>query len=297
MYYKISHTTTYKYSQKVSLRPHVFRLYPRSDAWQKVHFFKLEVDPQPLQISHYHDLDGNYLIKAWFQNITYSLTITVESEIETLQTNPFIYLIDNDPWAKQFPFDYPQSLKQQLNHYLISYFPTFDPEIIELGQEIYQTVEADVMQFLNELNQCIYKNCKYIFRETGAPQSAGVTWRKKEGSCRDFVVLFMEVCRVMGLASRFVSGYQEGDPDMENWDLHAWAEVYLPGGGWRGYDPSQGLIISDRHIALVASAIPQYTTPIAGDYLPAQVNLSHPIQSAIETRIVLKKEAMQQMQQ
>ncbi|MDB9314263.1 transglutaminase family protein [Spirulina sp. CS-785/01] len=297
MYYQICHRTTYSYSQKVSLRPHVLRLHPRSDAWQNVYQFQLAINPQPENISHYHDLDGNYLIKIWFKTLTESLECVVKTEVETRQENPFNYLLNIESWAKQFPFDYPSSLQQQLQPYLRPYQTVFDPDIITLAQEIAQNVGHDPKQFLNDLNQHIYSQCNYIFRETGQPQSAGITWQQKEGSCRDLAVLFMEVCRVMGLASRFVSGYQEGDPDMQEWDLHAWAEIYLPGAGWRGYDPSQGLIVSDRHIALVASAIPTYTAPIAGDYIPATVELAHPVQSRLNNKITIRKLAIPPSQQ
>jgi transglutaminase-like putative cysteine protease len=84
------------------------------------------------------------------------------------------------------------------------------------------------------------------------------------GSCRDFTVLFMEACRAVGLAARFVSGYEEGDSTVLERDLHAWAEVYIPGGGWRGFDPTHGLAVADRHVALVASAFPQFTAPVTG---------------------------------
>jgi transglutaminase-like putative cysteine protease len=84
------------------------------------------------------------------------------------------------------------------------------------------------------------------------------------GSCRDLTVVFMEACRAVGLAARFVSGYEEGDSNILERDLHAWAEVYVPGGGWRGFDPTHGLAVSDRHITLVASPYPAQTLPISG---------------------------------
>ena len=103
-------------------------------------------------------------------------------------------------------------------------------------------------------------------RDHGAPLPPSITFQKKRGACRDLVLLFMAVCRRFGLASRFVSGYQEGDPDMEQRHLHAWAEVYIPGGGWRGYDPSHGLVVADRHIALAASYAPEGTAPVKGSF-------------------------------
>ncbi|NEO26168.1 MAG: hypothetical protein F6K03_04545 [Kamptonema sp. SIO4C4] len=175
MYYQICHTTTYSYSQTVFLRPHVLRLHPRSDAWQKVYQFHLDITPEPEDISHYHDLDGNYLIKIWFKTLTKFLKCVVTSEIETQKNNPFQYLLDMDTWVKQLPFDYPKSLHQQLQPYLSPYQFTFEPEIITLAQDIAQKTGHDPVAFLNELNQRIYHQCNYITRETGAPQSAGQT--------------------------------------------------------------------------------------------------------------------------
>ena len=126
----------------------------------------------------------------------------------------------------------------------------------------------NTLDFLFALNQRIYQDCEYIIRETGKPYPAGMTWRRKKGSCRDYTVLFMEVCRAVGIAARFVSGYQEGDAQQQNRDLHAWVEVYLPGGGWRGYDPTLGLVISDRHIPLAASAIPELAAAVEGFVIP-----------------------------
>ncbi|KAM3107651.1 transglutaminase family protein [Phormidesmis sp. 146-33] len=269
MLYQITHTTTYTYSQPVMLQPHLVRLRPRSDGWQTLQMFMLTVTPTPLSRSDITDLDGNTLIKLWFpQTLTDSLAITVQSQVITHQSNPFNYLMES--WALKLPIDYPSSLLSQLQPYLIGQglkYPTaIDPIALQLAQEIQQTTQSDPIQFLRELNQRIYQNCQYMIRETGAPTPPGVTWSEKKGSCRDFAVLFVEVCRAIGLAARFVSGYQEGDLDSADRHLHAWAEVYLPGAGWRGYDPTHGLAVSDRHIALVASSLSSYAAPISGSF-------------------------------
>ena len=106
------------------------------------------------------------------------------------------------------------------------------------------------------------------------------------GSCRDYAVLFMEVCRAMGIPARFVSGYQEGDTEQESRDLHAWAEVYLPGAGWRGYDPTLGLVVSDRHIPLAASAIPSYASAIEGLVTPIKPEIK--VNSQLQTQIMIE---------
>lgn len=268
MRYLIKHKSIYQYNQPVLLNPHLIRLRPRSDAWQKLLRFELNIEPKPEGISHISDLDGNYLIQLWFTKPTEQLIIDVESEVETYKANPFDYLID--PWAIQLPLDYPSSFKSQITPYLEFAQGFVDPVALKLAQEISSQVNGDLAAFLSTLNQHIYHHCRYLHRETGEPLPPGITWTSQQGSCRDFALLFMEVCRTMKIPSRFVSGYQEGDRKQDRRDLHAWAEVYLPGAGWRGYDPTHGLLVSDRHIALAASSIYSYAAPITGGFTPVQ---------------------------
>lgn len=267
MHYLITHTTTYLYDRPIALLPHVVRLRPRCDVTQTLKQFSVEVRPKPVQLSENIDLDGNGTLKLWFkEESTSSLIVSVRSEIETYRTNPFAYLLE--PWAVRLPLDYPVSLLTQLQPYLVGQasYPSgnLDPVAVQLAQDITDNNQGNVVSFLSELNQHISQSCSHMIRETGDPFPPGLTWSKKAGSCRDLTVLFMEVCRAAGLASRFVSGYQEGDPDWKHRHLHAWAEVYLPGAGWRGYDPTQGVAVGDRHIALVASPSSRYTAPISG---------------------------------
>jgi len=253
----------------VTLQPHLVRLRPRSNGWQTLKLFSLQVTPTPTSRSQIIDLDGNALIKVWFPpEKTDHLHVQAQSQIETYESNPFNYLME--PWVSRLPIDYPASLLLQLQPYLTGQNVTFatsvDPIALQLAQEINHAVLGDTINFLGTLNQRIYETCRYLVRETGTPLSPGITWSEKQGSCRDLTVLFIEVCRAIGLAARFVSGYQEGDLDQDDRHLHAWAEVYLPGAGWRGYDPTHGLAVSDRHIALVASAVSNYAAPISGNF-------------------------------
>ncbi len=218
------------------------------------------------------DLDGNTLVTLRFKpSETETLSVQVLASVETHRTNPFDYLLET--WATRLPIDYPSSLLLQLQPYLsgqqVLYQTSTDPIALQLAQDIVQAVGGNTLGFLSELNQRIYAGCKYMIRETGDPLPPGVTWTTRSGTCRDFAVLFVEACRTIGLAARFVSGYQEGDPDSSDRHLHAWAEVYLPGGGWRGYDPTQGLAVADRHLALVASPLSSYAAPISGSFKQA----------------------------
>ncbi|MFB2935200.1 transglutaminase N-terminal domain-containing protein [Aerosakkonemataceae cyanobacterium BLCC-F154] len=273
MLYHIVHTTTYNYQEAVTLRPHTIRLVPRSDAEQKLHKFSLEIDPKPLGICYNSDLENNVIVQTWFKEPTNFLKVEVSSEVETFRENPFDYLLES--FALKLPIDYSASLLTLLSPYLQRQYPgNIDPIATQLAQELLVASSHQTTTFLSKLNQQIYETCQYLIRETGDPLPAGITWKQKAGSCRDFAVLFMEVCRAVGLAARFVSGYQEGDPDQIERDLHAWVEVYLPGAGWRGYDPTHGLAVSDRHIPLVASAFPNYTVPISGSFSPPGTHFS-----------------------
>ncbi len=256
---------------------------PRSSNFIQVRNFSISVQPQPAGKAYFLDLDGNSLIKLWFTKPAKQLIIQVTSQVATICDNPFNYLLET--WATTLPFDYPISLWQQLKPYLQPDDFILDSVIAELAQDILIKTQGNTLDFLFTLNQIIYHECEYITREKGKPFPAGATWRRKQGSCRDYAVLFMEVCRAIGIAARFVSGYQEGDAEQENRDLHAWVEVYLPGAGWRGYDPTLGLVVSDRHIPLAASAIPSYTAVIEGSVTPVQIGEN--ITSRLETQISL----------
>jgi transglutaminase-like putative cysteine protease len=291
MRYQISHITTYTYSQPVTLQPHVVRLRPRSDGFQTLQSCSLLVTPSPSRQCHLLDVDGNTLIKLWFpSDTTDRLTVEVLSQVETHLVNPFDYLLE--PGAIKLPIDYPASLLVQLQPYLggqlVYYRAAVDPIAVQLAQEISQQVDGDVLSFLSSLNQRICHACSYTIREMGDPLPAGVTWTTKAGSCRDFAVLFIETCRAIGLAARFVSGYQEGDLDRDERHLHAWAEVFLPGGGWRGYDPTLGLAVADRHIALVASTWSNDAAPISGSF-----KQTGGVQTVMDYRLTIQRLALE----
>jgi transglutaminase-like putative cysteine protease len=280
-HYQISHTIAYQYDQPVIFTAHLLRLRPRCDAFQQLQKFSLSINPAPIQLFDSIDLDGNGLTTAWFEQVpANNLTIHTLSQVETHLLNPFKYLLE--PWAVRLPIDYPTALWQRLQTYLSGYLSrsaAIDPVAAQLGQEVWLATNGYTTDFLMALNQRIYQNCRYLFRESGEPLPPGITWSQQGGSCRDFAVLFMEVCRSVGLAARFVSGYQESSAEMvvdeltppSHQQLHAWAEVYLPGAGWRGYDPTHGLAVADDHIALVASPLPQQAAPTTGAMQIGQV--------------------------
>lgn len=274
MRYSITHHTVYTYDRPTALAPHTLRLRPRCDVTQKLHAFRLHLDPAPQRLMETVDLDGNPILQVTFpdQPVT-QLTIETQFEVETLRTNPFDFLLE--PWAVRLPIDYPISLLDRLSPYLQGQFSRLtgavDPVATQLAQQICADTHHNVVSFLSTLNQRIYTECSYLLRENGDALPAGITWTTRSGSCRDYAMLMIEACRAVGLAARFVSGYQEGDPDQDDRHLHAWVEVYLPGAGWRGYDPTHGLAVADTHIALVACPTYKGTAPVEGHLKQAGV--------------------------
>ena len=262
MLYKIEHTTRYSYSKEVFLEPHVLRLYPRSDSTQRVQQFEIDVNPEPVGKTTLVDIGGDS-IYLWFEDLTDSLTIVAKSEVETHRINPFDYILADR--VQRLPMQYSGPDESVLAPYRMP-SSNFGDKFEGFVARILLESENSTLNFLSLLTSHIYEKFEHEIREEGPAHEPGETLSEKKGSCRDFVVLFAEVCRSMGFAARFVSGYTQGDlNNLEN-DLHAWAEVYLPGAGWRGYDPTLGLAVADRHVALSSGATPMQASPVTGSF-------------------------------
>ena len=278
MRYKITHKTRYRYSEPVELRSHLLRLCPRSDGAQWLETFSLRCSPASIKRTNILDALGNTCVKATFAEPLDTWDLEASSEVRTTRHNPFDYLAE--PWAVTFPLDYPTALAAQLAPYLhMSAGPASvgvcapSLSVADWAQAIAHDTGYHVGYFLTQLTQKIPQVCTYQPRSEGPAHAASITLKQQSGTCRDFAVLFIAACRSLGLAARFVSGYQEGDlSDVQasedsqrtSHDLHAWAEVYVPGGGWRGFDPTLGLAVSDRHIAIAHGSFPAQAAPVSG---------------------------------
>jgi transglutaminase-like putative cysteine protease len=262
MLFHIKHTTRYSYSQTVFCEPFTLRLRPREEAAQHLMRYKLVVDPLPAGITEYLDVEGNTATQCWFNQPTCSLTITANSVVETKRTNAFAFLMEND--AAELPVKYKPETCTALGAYRVP--AQTSGAVMELAEEIQRGVHRQTIGFLCNLAQWIRDQMEIVIRRTGDPLPPETTLAQRRGSCRDLAVLFIEACRSMGLASRFVSGYQAHPDDDGPQDLHAWAEVYLPGAGWRGFDPTQGLAVADGHVAVASGLAPLAAAPTAGAY-------------------------------
>ena len=263
MRFRVEHEILYRYSREVFLEPHTIRLRPRNDPAQREISYSLEVDPTPMRLSDALDAEGDSVACAWFDALTDHLTIRTRLEAETLRSNPFDFLF-LDSSQQQLPMRYSDPRRFEPAVLEASAEPM--PEVDQLIQEVRTEAQGETLGFLLELNRRLYEDIEVAVRADGAPLSPGETWRERHGACRDLAVLFNECCRRQGMAARFVSGYQQGDADADERHLHAWSEVYLPGGGWRGFDPTHGLAVADAHLALSSAAEPLRAAPTSGSF-------------------------------
>ncbi len=270
MFVEGTHTTTYRYSRPVSLDPHVLRVRPRCNGTQHLSHFDVRIEPEPFKMSHGIDLEGNGASQVLFDGMTDKLVVTVEFAVETLRTDPYDFVI-TDAGALAIPMRYREDLFDSLSAYRKRVAPS--EAVDRFARNIAAESGFKTMNFLSHLNDRLWSICDKEIRIEGDPYMPEKTLVERRGSCRDLTVLFMDACRAVGVASRFVSGYWEGDPGRADRYLHAWAEVYIPGGGWRGFDPSKGLAVADAHVPIAAASSPRDAMPIKGTYRGVDISV------------------------
>jgi transglutaminase-like putative cysteine protease len=262
----VTHSTVYHYDFPVYLEPHIFRLRPRTNSSQRLLSFDLQISPLPAGTTECLDQDGTLALNAWFNTSTRELSVLSRFSVEMLRQNPFDYILTGD--SLRLPLWYLEPLSTALAPY------RNDAQVAESVKQFTRWIAAgaqwNTLSFLAALNQQIFQTCRQVVRPDGPAWPSDRTLSSQEGSCRDLAVLFCDASRVMGLAARFVSGYEcaSASSSLNNQEsyMHAWAEVYLPGIGWRGYDPSRGLAVSNGHVAVAAGFDPDLASPVAGWY-------------------------------
>jgi transglutaminase-like putative cysteine protease len=257
-----THSTVYRYDLPVHLEPHIFRLRPRMNSSQRLLAFDLQIAPTPAGTTECLDQDGNLALNAWFNAPTQELSVMTRFTVELLRENPFDYLLIGE--SLNLPLWYREPLCAALAPY------RQDAHVADSVKQYAKSVAANAqwnaLWFLTILSKQIYQTFQQMVRPEGLPWPSDQTLARMEGSCRDLAVLFCDVCRVMGIAARFVSGYECASAGRQDSYMHAWAEVYLPVIGWRGYDPARGLAVSNTHIAVAAGFDPDLASPVAGWY-------------------------------
>ena len=261
----IHHRLTYHYAAPVTLGDHRLCLKPRGQGFQRLLEHQLTVLPEPSQARELVAASGDEILRLAFLGSTDHLSFEASSLVETRPAPP----LDSCFNGIEPPLPYPRGrLNQDLHGALDGWLPNgqHEPSAIDLTQEALMGSNQQTLAFLTQLISLIQERVKYTQRHVGPAWPAGRTLRERIGSCRDLAMLMVTCCRVVGLPARFVSGYQLLDPAPASYDLHAWAEVYLPGAGWRGFDPSAGAEVNERYVVLATSSKPELTAAVSGTF-------------------------------
>ena len=274
MRFDITHSLEYRYSQPVFLEPMTLRLRPRSDGTQQVESYRLTIDPEPAGRTETLDLFGNPSTRVWFEKQHEQVRFEAECRVATTRANPFDFLLERAAQSLPMPLD-PEFMRQ-IAVYLDA--GGIDPEVAAFAEEMASEAGMRPLETATRLSQRISERSEWTTRAVGPPWRPERTYGEAKGSCRDLAMLFITAARKVGLPARFVSGYQHQRPDDPqkrkaaksgdelSHELHAWAEVYLPGAGWRGFDPSAGLLAADHHIAVAAAPDHASTMPSEGSF-------------------------------
>lgn len=263
--FKILHRTYYNYTGLVSLGEHQLRLRPREDHELRIESFSLNMSPEASVYWH-RDVEGNSVAVANFTTPTAQLAIESEVVIQQYNEDPLDFLVSD--YAVNYPFAY-----QDYDFALLSPYLEL-PDSEEAGRirswttAFWQPGESiQTYSLLKRLAEHIHNTLAYTIREEPGVQCADLTLQLGSGSCRDFALLFMQAARSLGLAARFVSGYIHAPLLTETaGSTHAWAEVYLPGAGWKGFDPTTGKMAGTDHIAVAVARLPQSVPPVGGSF-------------------------------
>lgn len=270
MFLRLTHVTGYTYTQPVTFAPHALYLRPRESSRQHLHEFSLQVSPAARCVATNDPLD-NALDWAYFAPDVPSpqLQFRTELMVETLDTNPFDFFLK--PSAIAYPFSYDTAETVALAPCLAA---LNQPDQTVLRHWLAETLPAapnETVPFITALNQAVYQRLRYNRRDEPGIQPAVETITRGTGSCRDYAVMLIELCRLHGIAARFVSGYLYEPPPPGSTNpvqpaMHAWTEIYLPGGGWRGLDPSRGIFCDDAYVPVAHAAVSESVNPIQGNF-------------------------------
>ncbi|MBK9572886.1 MAG: transglutaminase family protein [Rhodoferax sp.] len=283
----LHHLTRYQYDRAVNLGPHIVRLHPAPHCRTPIGAYSLTVRPSSHFIHWQQDPLANRLARLVFTQPCTEFEVEVDLSVTLTELNPFDFFLD--PSANAYPFSYSDSDQRTLAPYLsVESACGAWPRFLDLARELDRPA-SDTVQFLIAANQRIARAITYGVRHEAGVQTPEQSLELGSGSCRDSSWLLVQLFRRLGLAARFVSGYLidvlvsaqgdvPGSPDLPSRsELHAWCEVYLPGAGWIGMDPTSGLLTGAGHIALACALDPAAAAPVEGRADIAEVRFSHRI--------------------
>ena len=262
----IQHTTTYTYDSPVTFSPHALLVRPREGHELRIESSRLAMTPAHTMRWH-RDAYDNCVGMASYHESSTILNIESGVVVQHFDEAPLDFLVAES--AFHFPFHYDPAERFDLISYVTSIFPDDSQALHNWVHQFWQhgqLVETYVL--LDQINSAISTHMTYMMREAPGVQSPGTTLAQQSGSCRDFATLFMEACRLIGLAARFVSGYLHCPATaIGHGTTHAWAEVYLPGAGWKGFDPTTGEVVGINHIPVAVHRHPEAIPPVAGSFV------------------------------
>lgn len=267
---RIKHLTEYTFSSQVTLQQHCLLIRPREGHDLRIESSLLNISPA-YQIRWSRDVFDNSLAHVNFLQPSDRLTIASEVVIQHYEEAPLNFLMD--AYAVNYPFSYAQAEWADLAAFQRPVFAQDETQVRQWLQQLgFLDGQRNTFEMLTALNQAIYTQFRYQVREEPGVQTPATTLQNGSGSCRDYATLFIEACRSLGLASRFVSGYLHAPAtEAGNATTHAWAEVYLPGSGWKGFDPTSGLVTGTKHIAVAVARDPEAVPPVAGSFIGLNV--------------------------
>lgn len=268
----LNHRTSYSYDRHVNVGPQVVRLRPAPHCRTPILSYSLKIQPEDHFINWQQDPFGNYLARLVFQERTDRLSVEVDLVADMTVINPFDFFVES--YAEELPFEYDDLLARELRPFLET--SQDSDALTEYVKACGKIDEKNTILFLCAINQKLYEDINYLIRMEPGIQTPEETLTKRSGSCRDSAWLMVQILRRLGLAARFASGYLiQLEPDVKAidgpagptsdfTDLHAWTEVFLPGAGWVGLDPTSGLLAGEGHIPLACTPDPQSAAPISG---------------------------------
>ncbi len=258
---RIIHTTQYHYSESVSFGPHRVLMRPREG--HDVRIVKSVVNIEPAaSVQWVRDIEGNSVAIVTFASPASLLSLHVEIDVDIYDEIPIACIID--PAAKQFPFQYSPEEQIPLVPYRLPSYPYDGPALREWLDQLYVPGQlVDTFELLTRLNTHIYESLQYKERHDAGVQLPHETLSLGSGSCRDYAVLMMEAARHWGFGARFVTGYIQMAAGQHG-ATHAWTEIYLPGAGWRGFDPTNNKLAGGEHISVAVERAQERAAPISG---------------------------------